>query len=139
MANNQSKLEPFRELIAAERHRRTPYRRIAELLAERGVQVDYSTIHAFVKVRSKPPRKVITMLKPAAQEVAAEPQFSGAAAETTQPPVHPEHSGQLEAIQRLKAAKPEARDPGKGLPGFEEGTPLERLSEDEARRIRENL
>src|ERR1700734_3752661 len=78
MPNPSSKLEPFRDFIAAERRKKTTYRRIAELLAEKGVEVDYSTIHAFVRVRSKPPRQVITMWEP--RETQA-PQFSSPAAE----------------------------------------------------------
>lgn len=143
MPNPSSKLEPFREFIAAERRKKTTYRRIAELLAEKGVQVDYSTIHAFVRVRSKPPRKVITMWQP--QEISATPppQFSQAAAEETHTvataSIRPEHSGQLDAIRRLRQAKPAKRQAAKGLPSFDESAPLDRLSDEEARRLRDDL
>jgi hypothetical protein len=139
VANYPSKLEPHRDFIAAERRRRTPYRRIAELLAEKGTKVDYSTIHAFVKVRSRPPRKVITMLEGRGEEVTQQSQISEAAAQTTRPSSQPERSGQREAIRRLKEAKPDKRRPGKGLPSFQEDAPLERLSDEEARRLRKEL
>jgi hypothetical protein len=143
MPDLSSKLEPFRDFIAAERRKRTTYRRIAELLAEKGVKVDYSTIHAFVKVRSKAPRKVITMWEPPAvktaalsriQDPAAEAPHTGAASE-----IHAEHTGQGEAIRRLKAAKPGLRRSAKGLPSFNDDAPLDQLSEEEARRLRDDL
>ena len=143
MPNEPSKLEPYRDFIAAERRKKTTYRRIAELLAEQGVQVDYSTIHAFVKVRSKPPRNVITMLEAQEAEATPAPGNSNSAPET--PPANaartapPERSGQLEAIRRLKEAKPDKPRPGKGLPSFQEDAPLERLSDEEARRLRKEL
>ena len=146
MPNAASKLEPFREFIASERRKKTSYRRIAELLADKGVEVKYSTIHAFVKVRSRPPRKVITMLEPVGASASPAQEYSGAAAETTQreiapQPSHtnPESAGQLDAIRRLKQAKPAKQSRGKGLPSFNEGEPLERLSDEEARRRREEL
>jgi hypothetical protein len=142
VSNKASKLEKHREFIASERRKKTTYRRIAELLAEKGVTVDYSTIHAFVKVRAKPPRKVITMREPLA--LPADPNSSGA---PTLPPgvathtdkTAPELSGQLDAIRRLKEAKSELTQRGKGLPSFREDAPLDRLSDDEARRIRDKL
>ncbi len=142
MANAPSKLEPFREFIAAERRKGTTYRRIADLLAPQGVQVDYSTIHAFVKVRSKRPRKVITMWEPRDVPAAPAPQFSRAATEETHSAAaapKPELSGQLDAIRRLKDSKTSKRRPDKGLPGFDENAPLDRLSEEEARRLRNDL
>ena len=143
MQNPSSKLEPFRDFIAAERRKKTPYRRIAELLAAKGVTVDYSTIHSYVKVRAKPPREVISM-------------WEQPKPETIDPPKHPltvamlprniptadtapDHSGQLDAIRRLKAAKLDKRRPEKGLPSFEEGAPLERLSDEEARQLGRKL
>ena len=143
MASALSKLEPFREFIAAERRKKTTYRRIAELLAEKGMEVDYSTIHAFVKVRSKPSRKVITMWEPRGTNTAASEQISNPPAEKPRTgaalKTQPERPGQLEAIRRFKQAKPTKRSSGKGLPSFRENAPLERLSDDEARRLRESL
>jgi hypothetical protein len=141
--NEPSKLEPHREFIASERRKKTTYRRIAELLAEKGVEVDYSTIHAFVKVRSKPRRRVITMLDAAEAEATPAPRNSGSvpkepsanAART----ISPERPGQNEAIRRLKDAKSDKPRPGKGLPSFQENAPLERLSDEEARRLRKEL
>lgn len=138
--NEPSKLEPHREFIAAERRKKTTYRRIAQLLlTEKGLKVDYSTIHAFVKVRSKPPGKVITMLEPTDDEVLDRPQISKAAAETARPKTRPERPGQLDAIQRLTEAKPARQSADNGLPSFKDGAPLERLSEEEARRLRDEL
>jgi hypothetical protein len=141
--NPPSKLEPQREFIASERRHGTTYRRIAELLAEKGIDVDYSTIHAFVKVRSKPRRKVITMLEapeaeatPATRNSGSMPKGPGANAARS---ISPERSGQNEAIRRLKDAKSDKPRPGKGLPSFQEDAPLERLSDEEARRLRKEL
>jgi hypothetical protein len=142
MANPASKLEPFREFIASERRKRTPYRRIAELLAEQGIQVDYSTIHSFVKVRAKPPRKVITMWEPGEAQATLPPRISTAAAKAPQSDVSEaelEHLGQHEAVRRLKQAKPGRRRSSKGLPSFKEDAPLDQLSEEEARRLRSEL
>lgn len=143
MASNLSKLEPFRDFIAAERRKRTPYRRIAELLAEKGVQVDYSTIHAFVKVRSKPRRDVITIWEPNEQEQHPAEKISYAATEVPRTEKRqeapPELSGQLDAIRRLKQSGPAEQASTGGLPSYREGKPLERLSDEEARRLREGL
>ena len=143
MANNPSKLESFREFIAAERKKKTTYRRIAELLAEQGVEIDYSTIHAFVKVRSKPPRKVITMWESNATPASPAPQNLDAVVQTphTTPTARtaPEQDRQDAAIRRLKRAKPNRRDTQKGLPSFQEDAPLDRLSDEEARRLRKKL
>ena len=146
MPNAASKLEPFRQFIASERRKKTTYRRIGELLAEKGVEVDHSTIYAFVKVRSKPPRKVTTMWEPEVTPASPAPDYSGAAAETTHriaeahpSKSNPELSGQLDAIRRLKAANPDKRQSGKGLPSFRDDAPLDRLSEEEARRLRKEL
>lgn len=135
-----SKLEPYRDFIAAERRKKTTYRRIAELLAAQGVDADFSTIHAFVKVRSKPPRKVISMWEPRGT---LPPQVSNIAEDTPRaveiPNGQPDLRGQLDAIRRVKEAKPAKRDSGKALPSFREDAPLDRLSDDEARRLREQL
>jgi len=143
MANSASKLEPFRDFIAAERRKKTTYRRIAELLAEQGLQVDFSTIHAFVRVRSKPRRRVITMLESSEGEPSSPTKISHAA---TEPPrrketaeAQPEHSGQFDAILRLKQSRPAETGSEGGLPSYREGQPLERLSAEEARRLREGL
>ena len=48
---------------------------------------------------------------------------------------NPELAGQDEAIRRLKRAKPDKRRPEKGLPSFKDDAPLDRLSDDEARRL----
>ena len=138
MANAASKLEPYRAFIAAERKRGTTYRRIAELLAEKGVDVDYSTIYAFVKVRSKPRRTVITMLEADAENTSAAvismPHAPGGTHRI------PEKTGsQLEAIRRLKNSKPSPRKAEKGLSSFKPDAPLDRLSEKEAKRLRDDL
>lgn len=144
MPDLSSKLEPFRDFIAAERRKGTTYRRIAELLAtEKGVTVDYSTIHAFVKVRSKPRRKVITMLDESDEEPS--PQSRKAGGVTKEPRPEPgsdnrqDLSGQLAAIERLKKTSSDKPRPANGLPSFREDAPLDRLSADEARRLREDL
>ena len=143
MPDSSSKLEPHREFIAAERRKKTTYRRIAEMLAEKGVQVDYSTIHSFVKVRSKPPRKVITMWEAPGLETTMPPQISPPAAKAprtnTASNTPPEHSGQREAIRRLKEARPGKQRSAKGLPSFREDTPLDQLSDEEVRRLRDEL
>jgi hypothetical protein len=65
-----SKLEPCKELIRALRHRRVSYARIAAILQERcGLAVATSTVHNFVKVRTKR-RNTMTML-PEEQPVTA--------------------------------------------------------------------
>lgn len=57
----QSKLRPYIELIRQWRRQRKTYRHIATLLHdEQGVNVDHTTIFAFVKSRSRR-RKVFTM------------------------------------------------------------------------------
>jgi hypothetical protein len=138
MSNAASKLEPFRQFIAAERKRGTTYRRIAELLAEKGVEVDYSTIHAFVKVRSKAPRRVITMWEPDAENASAT-DLSRPQASAGTPRIPRSASSQLDAIRRLKNAKPSARRVEKGLSSFKPDAPLDRLSETEAKRLRDGL
>jgi hypothetical protein len=138
MANTPSKLEPHRQFIAAERKRGTTYRRIAELLAAKGVEVDYSTIHAFVKVRSKPRRTVITMLEADAENTSATVISTLHAPDGT--PRIPEKAGsQLEAIRRLKNAKPSPRKAEKGLSSFKPDVPLERVDPQKARRLRDEL
>jgi hypothetical protein len=138
MAKAPSKLEPYRQFIGAERRRGTTYRRIAELLAEKGIEVDYSTIHAFVKVRSKAPRRVITMWEPDAENASATGVFAPPAPAGT--PRIPESAGsQLDAIRRLKNAKPPPRRVEKGLSSFKPDAPLDRLSEKEAKRPRNGL
>ena len=138
MANAASKLEPYRQFIAAERKRRTPYRRIAELLTEKGIEVDYSTIHAFVKVRSKPRRTFITMLEPDAENTSATgvsvpPAPSGARR-------IPERADtQRDAVRRLKNSAAPAHNSPKGLESFRADAPLERLSAEEAKRLRDEL
>jgi hypothetical protein len=138
MANAPSKLEPHRQFIAAERRRRTTYRRIAELLAEKGVEVDYSTIHAFVKVRSKPRRTVITMLEPDAENTSA----TGVSAPQARAGTRriPERANaERDAIRRLKNSKSPARRTEKGLSSFKPDAPLERLSAEEAKQLRNDL
>jgi hypothetical protein len=120
MANAPSKLEPHRQFIAAERRRGTTYRRIAELLAEKGVEVDYSTIHAFVKVRSKPRRTVITMLELDAENTSAT-DVSAPSAPTGTRRIPESADTQREAIRRLKNSKPAARRAAKGLASFKPG------------------
>ena len=142
MANTPSKLEPFRDFIAKERRRKTPYRQIAIMLEEQGVKVDYSTIHAFVKVRSKPQRKVITMLEPEttpgrSEKVRDVPAVAQMPAEQTG--TAPDVARQRDAIERLKNAQPNARRPIKGLASFHADAPLDRISEKEARRLRDEL
>ncbi len=138
MANAPSKLEPYRAFIATERKRGTTYRRIAELLAEKGVEVDYSTIHAFVKVRSKPRRTVITMLEADAENTSATDVSAPQA--LTGPSRIPERAAaQREALDRLKNAKAPARRPPKGLESFRADAPLERLSTEKAKRLRDEL
>ena len=138
MANAASKLEPYRQFIATERKRGTTYRRIAEMLTEKGIEVDHSTIHAFVKVRSKPRRRVITMWEGSAENTSA--------ADVLAPSAHAGTSGipetanaQRDAIRRLKNAKPNSRSRPKGLESFRPDAPLERLSEQEAKRLRDEL
>jgi hypothetical protein len=138
MPNAASKLEPHRQFIATERRRGTTYRRIAALLIEKGVVVDYSTIHAFVKVRSKPRRTVITMLEADAENTSASEVSSPHALPGTRR--IPEKAGsQLEAIRRLKNAKPSPRKAEKGLSSFKPDAPLDRLSEKEAKRPKHDL
>ena len=138
MANAPSKLEPYRQFIASERKRGTTYRRIAELLAEKGVEVDYSTIHAFVKVRSKPRRTVITMLDSDAENTSATG-VSAPAARTGTRRIPEKASTQLDAIRRLKNSKPPARRAAKGLSSFKPDAPLDRLDPKAAKRLRDEL
>jgi len=138
MANAPSKLEPHRQFIANERKRGTSYRRIAELLIEKGVEVDYSTIHAFVKVRSKPRRAVITMLEAGAENTSATG-ISAPSAPAGTPRIPEKADAQRDAIDRLKNAKAPAHRPPKGLESFRPDAPLKRLSAEEAKRQRDDL
>jgi hypothetical protein len=133
MANAVSKLEPFRQFIGAERKRGTTYRRIAELLAEKGIEVDHSTIHSFVRVRSKPRRAVITMLD-SDIEITSAAAVSTPQAPTGTPRIPERAEAQRDAIRRLKNAKTPARRPEKGLESFRSDAPLERVSPEEAKR-----
>ena len=55
---SRSRLAPYRELIHELRRRRRTYREIAELLAERcQCKVSISTLHDFVRVRSRAKRE----------------------------------------------------------------------------------
>ena len=143
MPDYSSKLEPYRDFIAAERRKKTTYRKLAELLAQKGVMVDYSTIHSFVRVRAKPPRKVITMWEEPAQIATPSqknsPNVPREARTISTTNSQSDRSGQLEAILRLKQSKPSKRGHEKGLPSFQEDMPLEHLSEEEARLLREQL
>ncbi len=59
-----SKLTPYQTLIASLRKEGKSYRAIVEILQEsHGMTVGRNTVHSFVKVRSKRPRKVYTMLE----------------------------------------------------------------------------
>ena len=138
MANAPSKLEPYRQFIATESKSGTTYRRIAELLVEKGVQVDYSTIHAFVKVRSKRPPPVITMWDSGAENTSAT-DVSPPQARTGTPRIPEKASSQLDAIRRLKNAKPPARRSEKGLSSFKPDAPLDRLSEKKTKPLRDDL
>ena len=138
MANAPSKLEPYRAFIATERKRRTTYRRIAELLAEKGVEVDYSTIHAFVKVRSKPGRSVITMLEPDAENTSATDVSTPSVPAGTRR-IPESADAQHDAVRRLKNSKAPTRSAPKGLESFRADAPLERLSAEEAKRLRDDL
>jgi len=138
MANAASKLEPHRAFIAAERKRGTTYRRIAELLAEKGVEVDYSTIHAFVKVRSKAPRPVITMWDSGAENTSATG-VSAPPAPAGTPRIPESANAQSDAIRRLKNSKPSPRHRPKGLESFSPDAPLKRLSAEDAKRLRDEL
>jgi len=143
MANAPSKLEPHRQFIATERGRGTTYRRILEMLAEKDVAVTLSALHNFVKVRSKKPRQVITMWQSAETSATPLPQNVPAATETPHPPPattpQPDRASQRDAIQRLKAGKATKRNPTKGLPNFNEDSPLDRLSDADAKRLRDEL
>jgi len=138
MANAASKLEPHREFIAAERRRGTSYRRIAELLAEMRVEADYSTIHAFVKVRSKPRHAVITMLEADAKNTSAT-DVAAPLAHAGMRRIPKRADAQSEEIRRLKKSKPPARRAEKGLSSFKPDAPLDRLTEAEAKRLRDGL
>jgi hypothetical protein len=138
MANAPSKLEPFRKFIANERKRHTTYRRIAELLGEKGIDVDYSTIHAFVKVRSKPRRAVITMWEGVAENASATSVSAPQVRAGTQR--FPKATdAKHDAIERLKKSKPPTRRAVKGLSSYKPDAPLERLSKEEARKLRDKL
>jgi hypothetical protein len=59
-----SKLSPYQALISSLRKEGKSYREIVEILGERhGLRVGRNTVHSFVKVRSKRPRKVYTLLE----------------------------------------------------------------------------
>jgi hypothetical protein len=69
-----SKLTAYQPLIASWRKEGKSYREIAQILREsHGLSVGRNTLHSFVKVRSKRPRKVYTML----EEVTPVPPASG--------------------------------------------------------------
>ena len=69
-----SKLAPYQTLIASLRKEGKSYREIVQILHEaHGLAVGHNTLHSFVKVRSKRPRKVYTML----ESLAADSQTSG--------------------------------------------------------------
>lgn len=70
-----SKLEPFAELIRTLRQRRWTYFQIAKALSEEfGVQVHLTTIHSFVKVRSRrDPNQTIHLAEPASNTAAIVP------------------------------------------------------------------
>jgi hypothetical protein len=136
--NSASKLEPHREFIATERKRGTTYRRIAELLAEKGVEVDHSTIHAFVKVRSKRPRPVIRMWEGSAENTSA---ADVSTLEDRGGRIgNPESAdAQRDAIRRLKNAKADAPRRLKGLASFRPDAPLDRVGEKEAKKVTDDL
>jgi len=59
-----SKLAPYQTLIASWRKEGKTYREIVQILRDsHGLNVGRNTLHSFVKVRSKRPRKVYTMLE----------------------------------------------------------------------------
>ncbi|MCI0627504.1 MAG: hypothetical protein L0387_38635 [Acidobacteria bacterium] len=61
---HQSKLIPFRNVIGCLRREGRSYRQIAIILEqEHGIRTAPSTIHSFVKVRSKKPRKVYELFE----------------------------------------------------------------------------
>lgn len=65
----QSKLVPHLELIRALRASRTPYSQIAaEIEARFGLRIAASTIHAFVKARSRR-RDVFTIFEPLKEQI----------------------------------------------------------------------
>jgi hypothetical protein len=60
----RSKLTPYASLIASLRKERRSYREIVEILRDaHGVLAGRNTVHSFVKVRAKKPKKVYTMLE----------------------------------------------------------------------------
>jgi hypothetical protein len=80
----RSRLEPYRELIREMRRRGRTYREIAQVLDERcQVQVAASTVHEFVRRRSRP--KPVPSILPDLSEVAADPISSPPAAEVPVP------------------------------------------------------
>ena len=95
-----SRLTPYQTLIGSLRKEGKSYRKIVEILRERhGLRVGRNTVHSFVKVRSKRPRKVYTML---------ENQLSS-----------PGFSSKNESNQTLTRVQPAKRVPG----GNGSGTP----------------
>jgi hypothetical protein len=87
-----------------------------------------------VKVRSKAPRRVITMWEPntenaSATGVSAPPAHAGT------PRIPESANSQLDAIRRLKNSKPPTRRPEKGLSSFKPDAPLDRVSGEEAKNI----
>jgi hypothetical protein len=72
----RSKLEPHREPIRELRRKGRTYREVSRLFAERlGMQVAPSTLHSFVKVRSRH-RKQVQFELPAVELPSAQPQAS---------------------------------------------------------------
>src|SRR5215813_1749176 len=60
----RSKLTPYASLIASLRKEGRSYREIVEILIDtHGVLVGRNTVHSFVKVRAKKPKKVYTMVE----------------------------------------------------------------------------
>jgi hypothetical protein len=60
----RSKLTPYASLIASLRKEGRSYREIVEILRDaHGVLVGRNTVHSFVKVRAKKPKKVYAMLE----------------------------------------------------------------------------
>ncbi len=72
-----SKITPYQTLIASLRKEGKSYREIVQILRENhGLKVARNTVHSFVKVRSKRPKKVYTMIEnfEASSQTPAEPQ-----------------------------------------------------------------
>ncbi len=88
----QSKLVPVAGVIVALRKQNISFVEISRiLLKQHGISAAPSGIHNFVKVRSKPPRAVYTMIEPALSR------------SRTPLPVRP--ISQSDAIEKLKRSK----------------------------------